>query len=75
MPELIGESLPKQLRDFGLLQGQAELTYTTQDLLLDADVFTQKGDFILSGSFYGLPTKVLSILISYSWVTCLKSKT
>ena len=42
MPELIGESLPKQLRDFGLLQGQAELTYTTQDLLLDADVFTQK---------------------------------
>lgn len=54
MPELIGESLPKELRDFGLLEGQAELTYTTRDLLLDADVFTQKGDFILSGSFYGL---------------------
>ena len=51
---LIGESLPKELCDFGLLEGQAELTYTTQDLLLDADVFTQKGDFILSGSFYGL---------------------
>ena len=54
MPKVLGESLPEDLRYFGLFEGQAELTYTTRDLLIDADVFTQRGDFILSGSFYNL---------------------
>ena len=55
MPKVLGETLPEDLRYFGLFEGQAELTYTTRDLLIDADVFTQRGDFILSGSFYDLP--------------------
>ncbi|WP_404981054.1 translocation/assembly module TamB domain-containing protein [Capnocytophaga granulosa] len=54
MPKVLGESLPEDLRYFGLFEGQAELTYTTRDLLIDTDVFTQRGDFILSGSFYNL---------------------
>jgi len=54
MPEVLGKQLPEELRDFGFFEGVAELTYTTRDLLIDADVFTQKGDFILSGSLYNI---------------------
>ncbi len=54
MPNLLEKNLPEELRDFGFFEGEAEFTYTTKDLLVDADIFTQKGDFIISGSFFDI---------------------
>ena len=54
MPKLLQHAIPEQVRDFGFIEGQAEVTYTTQDFLIDADIFTQKGDLIIQGSFYDL---------------------